>query len=65
MRAEEFYQNRKNDWEALGKLVKQGQRDIARLSPKDIDRLAMLYRTVTSDLALAQRISRATRSRNT
>ena len=55
MRAEEFYQNRKNDWETLSQLVKQSQRDIARLSPKDIDRLAMLYRTVTSDLAVAQR----------
>jgi uncharacterized membrane protein SpoIIM required for sporulation len=55
MRVEEFYQNRNQDWDMLNRLVKQSQTNISQLSPKEIQTLAALYRTVTSDLAVAQR----------
>jgi uncharacterized membrane protein SpoIIM required for sporulation len=55
MRVEEFYQNRKQDWNALAQLVARSQRALAQLSPGEIQDLARLYRNATSDLALAQR----------
>src|SRR5512140_2786035 len=55
MRVEEFYQNRNKDWDLLNRLVSKGQTNISHLSPQEIQTLAALYRTVTSDLALAQR----------
>ncbi len=55
MRTEEFYHSRKQDWDALTRLVEKGQQDITHLSSEDIQTLARLYRNVTSDLALAQR----------
>jgi uncharacterized membrane protein SpoIIM required for sporulation len=55
MRVDEFYQSRKRTWEALDKLVRRGQRGAQSLQPEDVTTLGQLYRTVTSDLALAQR----------
>jgi uncharacterized membrane protein SpoIIM required for sporulation len=55
MRVEDFYQNRKQDWDALARLIARSQRTLAQLSPGDIQELARLYRNVTSDLAVAQR----------
>src|SRR5512140_557546 len=55
MRVEDFYQNRKPDWDALARLIARSQRTLAQLSPNDIQELARLYRNVTSDLAIAQR----------
>ena len=55
MRVDEFYQNRKKDWDQLDKLIARSQRNVAQLSPEEIQVLAALYRAVTSDLALAQR----------
>jgi len=51
----EFYQSRKNDWEALSTLLDAGQRDMRGLSESQVRDLARLYRAATSDLALAQR----------
>jgi uncharacterized membrane protein SpoIIM required for sporulation len=55
MRAEEFYQQRKDDWNQLNGLIEQSQRNLAALSPRDIETLTRLYRSATSDLALAKR----------
>jgi len=55
MRTNEFYQSRKNDWEALSHLLDISQKDMRRLSEAQVREAARLYRAVTSDLALAQR----------
>jgi len=55
MRTNEFYQSRKNDWEALSQLLDQCQRDMRGLSEAQVRDVARLYRAITSDLALAQR----------
>jgi uncharacterized membrane protein SpoIIM required for sporulation len=55
MNSDEFYQSRKQEWERLDQLVELGRKDIRKLGPQDIERLASLYRAVTSDLALAKR----------
>lgn len=55
MRANEFYQSRKGDWEALSRLLDLSQNDMRRLSEAQVRDLARLYRAVTSDLALAKR----------
>ena len=55
MRTNEFYQSRKNDWEALSHLLDLCQRDMSKLSESQTRDTARLYRAVTSDLALAQR----------
>ncbi|HET9588443.1 MAG TPA: stage II sporulation protein M [Anaerolineales bacterium] len=55
MRTDEFYQSRKNDWEALSHLLDQSQRDMRGLSESQVRYLARLYRAATSDLALAKR----------
>lgn len=55
MRVEDFYQNRKQDWDALAGLIGRSQRTLAQLSPDDVQLLARLYRNVTSDLAVSQR----------
>ncbi len=55
MRAEEFQQTRKKDWDRLNRLVEQSQTNISRLSPAQIELMARLYRSLTSDLAVAQR----------
>src|SRR3990172_12642789 len=55
MNPDEFYQSRRQEWELLSTLVESGQKDIRRLSPQDIGKLASLYRAASSDLALAKR----------
>lgn len=55
MNVDEFYQSRRQEWELLSTLVERAQRNVRRLSPADIERLASLYRATSSDLALAKR----------
>jgi len=55
MRADEFYQSRKGDWETLSRLLDQSQTDMRGLSEGQVQDLARLYRATTSDLALAKR----------
>jgi uncharacterized membrane protein SpoIIM required for sporulation len=55
MNYDEFYQARRHEWEMLSGLVENAQRDVHRLSPQDIERLASLYRAAASDLALVKR----------
>jgi len=55
MRADEFYQSRKGDWETLSRLLDQGQKDMRGLSEAQVRDMARLYRATTSDLALAKR----------
>jgi uncharacterized membrane protein SpoIIM required for sporulation len=55
MNVDKFYQSRRKEWELLSHLLDSGQRDIQRLSPKDVEMLASLYREASSDLALAKR----------
>jgi uncharacterized membrane protein SpoIIM required for sporulation len=55
MRADEFYQSRKSDWEALSRLLDQSQKNMRGLSESQVRELARLYRAATSDLALAKR----------
>jgi uncharacterized membrane protein SpoIIM required for sporulation len=55
MRADEFYQSRKSDWETLSRLLDQSQKDMRDLSEAQVRDLARLYRATTSDLALAKR----------
>jgi uncharacterized membrane protein SpoIIM required for sporulation len=55
MRTDEFYQSRKDDWDALSKLLEQSQKDMRGLSESQVRDLARLYRAATSDLALAKR----------
>jgi uncharacterized membrane protein SpoIIM required for sporulation len=55
MRAEEFYQSRKGDWRALSNLLDKAQGNMRGLTETQVRDMARLYRTVTSDLALARR----------
>jgi uncharacterized membrane protein SpoIIM required for sporulation len=55
MNPDEFYQSRRQEWELLSTLVESGQKDVRRLSPENIEKLASLYRAASSDLALAKR----------
>jgi uncharacterized membrane protein SpoIIM required for sporulation len=55
MRADEFYQSRKGDWETLSRLLEQSQSDMRGLSESQVNDMARLYRATTSDLALAKR----------
>ncbi len=55
MRADEFLRSREEDWRALSDLLKRGQQSLRSLSPAEIEALGNLYRTATSDLALARR----------
>lgn len=55
MYPDEFYKSRKTDWENLAKLVEQSKSGLTRFSPDEIHQLGQLYRSATSDLALAQR----------
>jgi uncharacterized membrane protein SpoIIM required for sporulation len=55
MRADEFYQSRKGDWETLSRLLDQCQSDMRGLSEAQVRDMARLYRATTSDLALAKR----------
>ncbi len=55
MNAEQFTQNRQQEWQELANLLKQCQGAIENLSPNEVKRLGQLYRSATSDLAVAQR----------
>jgi uncharacterized membrane protein SpoIIM required for sporulation len=55
MRVDEFYQSRKNDWEALSHLLDRCQNDMRGLSEAQVRDISRLYRAATSDLALAKR----------
>jgi uncharacterized membrane protein SpoIIM required for sporulation len=55
MKPEEFIRKRKPDWEHLTRLIDRCQADPKRLSVGEIRDLGRLYRSITSDLALAQR----------
>ena len=55
MRVDEFYQSRKNDWEALSHLLDLCQSDMRGVSENQVRDISRLYRAATSDLALAKR----------
>ncbi len=55
MLAEDFALKRQADWIALDDLIKASQGSVAKLTPSDVETFGRLYRSVTSDLALAQR----------
>ncbi|MCB0008399.1 MAG: stage II sporulation protein M [Anaerolineales bacterium] len=55
MTPEQLYQNRQADWQRLTGLLDRAAGDASRLSPADVTALGDLYRSATSDLALAQR----------
>jgi uncharacterized membrane protein SpoIIM required for sporulation len=55
MRADEFYQSRRGDWQSLSNLLDQSQKDMRGLSELQVRDLARLYRAAASDLALAKR----------
>ncbi len=54
MNAEQFYRSRQADWQQLTALLDKSQQ-MHRLSPKEVKQIGLLYRSATSDLALAQR----------
>ncbi|MFK7800356.1 MAG: stage II sporulation protein M [Anaerolineae bacterium] len=55
MHPEKFLQLRETDWKQLERLLNQAVKKPDSLSTNDAEQLGQLYRTVTSDLALAQR----------
>ena len=55
MRMETFIQQRQTDWQKLEALVNRAKSSAETLSAADLYELGMLYRSATSDLALAQR----------
>lgn len=55
MHPDELYQTRNEDWARLTDLLDRSQRDLKRLSYSEVQDLGSLYRSATSDLALAQR----------
>jgi uncharacterized membrane protein SpoIIM required for sporulation len=55
MRPDELIRARKEDWDALARLVERAQHDIRSLTPQEVDGLSSLYRAAASDLALARR----------
>ena len=54
MNAEQFYRSRQADWQQLTALLDKSQQ-MNRLSTAEVQKMGLLYRSVTSDLALAQR----------
>ena len=54
MNAEQFYRSRQADWQKLTALLDKSQQ-MNQLSPAEVQQMGALYRSVTSDLALAQR----------
>lgn len=50
-----FYQSRKTDWEKLTKLLDHNRSNLRGISPEEVREIGLLYRAITSDLALAQR----------
>lgn len=55
MTADQLFQARQADWQALTRLLDRGRGHLGALSPADINELSRLYRATTADLALAQR----------
>jgi uncharacterized membrane protein SpoIIM required for sporulation len=55
MNAKQFYQSRQTDWGHLTRLLEKSKSGIQQLSPDEVRLLGQLYRTTSSDLALAQR----------
>jgi uncharacterized membrane protein SpoIIM required for sporulation len=55
LKIDSFYQSREGDWKKLTQLLERSQRGLQRFSPEEIRLLGALYRSATSDLALAQR----------
>ena len=54
MNPEQFYRSRQADWRQLTALLDKSHQ-MNRLSPAEVQQLGLLYRSATSDLALAQR----------
>jgi uncharacterized membrane protein SpoIIM required for sporulation len=55
MSPEQFYHDRQHVWQQFSQLVERGQNSLQQFSPDEVRQLGQLYRTVASDLALAQR----------
>ncbi len=55
MNSDQFYRSRQQDWKALESLLGLCQDGTVRLNPAQVEKLGMLYRAVTADLAVAQR----------
>ena len=55
MNPDEFYRSRQTDWAELTQLLIRGDSKPTALEPDEVRRLGRLYRSVTSDLALARR----------
>jgi uncharacterized membrane protein SpoIIM required for sporulation len=55
MQPEELYAARKDNWEALVRLLDRSQGGMDQLSPDDVRLLGQYYRSATADLAVAQR----------
>lgn len=55
MNLEFFFQQRRPSWQRMEKLLQQARSDLGNLSAQELDELGLLYRALTSDLALAQR----------
>ncbi len=55
MNPEQFYHDRQQVWQQFAHLVQRGQHSLQQFSPDEVRQLGQLYRTVASDLALAQR----------
>ncbi len=55
MNLDRFLGERRPSWQQLEELLTQTKTNIRRLSPRDLETLGRLYRSTTSDLALAQR----------
>ena len=55
MNLDQFLEQRRPSWKALEMLLQKAKNGVGDLSQPDLDQLGLLYRTTTSDLALAQR----------
>ena len=55
MNLDAFVQQRRPSWQALETLLSQSNQNLTKLSRQELDDLGRLYRSATSDLALAQR----------
>ncbi|MCP4421098.1 MAG: stage II sporulation protein M [Chloroflexi bacterium] len=55
MNAEQFYRSRQADWQQLTTLLDKSQQKMSQLNPEEVQKMGLLYRSITSDLALAQR----------
>lgn len=55
MNPDQFYHDRQEVWQRFAHLLERSQKSLQQFSPKEVTHLGQLYRTVASDLALAQR----------